>query len=270
LNSSREKSFDTSRTIQYDTELSRHTLAHMPLVPIHPPLYSITHVWIGTSNCRLFRQFLNNICRRLLTTEVTSMRRDSIKVLTERGWTLCIDSEDSRSKVIVPTWPVSVEAAIAALVADDKESVAFLGQWIMWGWLDVLVDALDYLDNSRPDWLRNADTGYRMELDREYRSLGVAFEFQGEQHFRPTEAYPDEDVLARQQLRDDQKAGVCLRNGVRLVEVTFEDLTLRRMLKKVDGLPLRHYRPDGPIIRTLSQYSDSYIAWMRRRKAGAK
>jgi len=194
----------------------------------------------------------------------------AIKVLTERGWTLCIDSEDSRSKVIVPTWPVSVEAAIAALVADDKESVAFLGQWIMWGWLDVLVDALDYLDNSRPDWLRNADTGYRMELDREYRSLGVAFEFQGEQHFRPTEAYPDEDVLARQQLRDDQKAGVCLRNGVRLVEVTFEDLTLRRMLKKVDGLPLRHYRPDGPIIRTLSQYSDSYIAWMRRRKAGAK
>ena len=57
---------------------------------------------------------------------------------------------------------------------------------------------------------------------------------------------------------------------MRLVEVTFEDLTLRRMLKKVDGLPLRHYRPDGPIIRTLSQYSDSYIAWMRRRKAGAK
>ena len=79
MNSSREKSFDTSRTIQYDTKLSRHTLAHMLLVPIHPSLYSITQVWIGTSNCRLFRQFLNNICRRLLTTEVTSMRGRSIK-----------------------------------------------------------------------------------------------------------------------------------------------------------------------------------------------
>ena len=51
----------------------------MILVPIHPPLYSTTHVWISISNYRLFRQFLNNICRRLLTTEVTSMRGDSIK-----------------------------------------------------------------------------------------------------------------------------------------------------------------------------------------------
>lgn len=42
------------------------------------------------------------------------------------------------------------------------------------------------------------------------------------------------------------------------------------MLRKVDGLPLRHYRPDGPIIRILGQYGDSYIAWMRRKKAGAK
>lgn len=194
----------------------------------------------------------------------------AVEVLTERGWAFCIDSEDSRGKVVVPTWPLSVEERIAALIADDKESVAFLGQWLMWDWLDVLVDALDYLDNSRPDWLRNADTGYRMELDREYRSLGVAFEFQGEQHFRPTQAYPDEDAQARQQLRDDQKVGVCLRNGVRLVEVTFEDLTFKGMLRKVDGLPLRHYRPDGPIIRTLGQYSDSYIARMRRKKAGAK
>ncbi|OPZ50046.1 MAG: hypothetical protein BWY92_01117 [Firmicutes bacterium ADurb.BinA052] len=109
-----------------------------------------------------------------------------------------------------------------------------------------------------------------MELDREYRSLGVAFEFQGEQHFRPTEAYPDEDALARQQLRDDQKVGVCLRNGIRLVEITFEDLTLKGMLKKVDGLPLRHYRADGPIIRTLGQFGDSYISWMRRKRASAK
>ncbi len=194
----------------------------------------------------------------------------AVKILNERGWAFCIDSEDNRSKVVVPTWPVSVEAAIAALIADDKESVVFLGQWLMWNWLDVLVDALDYLDNSRPDWLRNADTGYRMELDREYRSLGVAFEFQGEQHFRPTESYPDEDAQARQQLRDDQKVGVCLRNGIRLVEITFEDLTLKGMLKKLDGLPLRNYRPDGPIIRTLGQYGDSYIAWMRRRKAGAR
>ena len=194
----------------------------------------------------------------------------AMATLVDRGWAFCIDGENRRRKAIAPAWPVSVETAIAALIADDKESVVFLGQWLMWDWLDVLVDALDYLDNSRPDWLRNADTGYRMELDREYRTLGVAFEFQGEQHFRPTQAYPDEDAQARQQLRDDQKVGVCLRNGVRLVEVTFEDLTFKGMLKKVDGLPLRHYRADGPIIRTLGQSADSYISWMRRKRASAR
>jgi len=75
------------------------------------------------------------------------------------------------------------------------------------------------------------------EVQREYRSLGVAFEFQGEQHFRPTEAYPDEDAQLRQQLRDDQKVGVCLRNGIRLVEITFEDLTLKGTLKRWTDFP---------------------------------
>ncbi len=191
----------------------------------------------------------------------------AVQTLIKRGWAFCVSNEGSRSKVIVPTWPVSVEAALASLISGDRESVAFLGQWLMWCWLDALVDCSDYMDNSRPDWLRNADTGHRMELDREYRSLGVAFEFQGEQHFRPTEAYPDQDEHARQQLRDDQKAGVCLRNGVRLVEITAEDLTLKRMLRKVDGLPLRHYRTDGPVIRALQQISESYISWVRRKRA---
>ena len=31
-------------------------------------------------------------------------------------------------------------------------------------------------------------------LTESIASLGVAFEFQGEQHFRPTQAYPDEDA----------------------------------------------------------------------------
>lgn len=188
----------------------------------------------------------------------------AVKVLIQREWAACISCEHSRSKVIVPTWPVSIETKIADLIKSDKDNIAFLGQWLMWNWLDVLVDLVDYLDNSRPDWLRNSQTGYRMELDREYRSPHVAFEFQGKQHFRPTQAYPDEDAQIQQRLRDDQKAGVCMRNGVRLVEVTHKDLTLKGMLKKAAGLPLRHYRANGPIIRTIEQLSDSHISWMIR------
>ncbi len=193
----------------------------------------------------------------------------AVQALIKRGWAFCVSGENSRSKVIVPVWPVSVETALANLIHGDRESAVFLGQWTMWCWLDALVDSSDYMDNSRPDWLRNADTGCRMELDREYRTLGVAFEFQGEQHFRPTQAYPDEDAHAKRQLRDDQKAGVCLRNGVRLVEITAEDLTLKTMLEKVDRLPLRHYRANGPIIRELKKISESYISWVRRKRAGS-
>lgn len=170
----------------------------------------------------------------------------------------------ARKRQIIATWPVEVESEIAKSIANDRWSVPYLGEWLMTCWLDYLVASADYLDHSRPEWLRQRSTGYKLELDREYRHLATAFEFQGQQHFQTTAMYPSPIDLLEQQTRDDTKAGLCARNGIRLVEVTAEDLNLRVMLQRVAGLPLRQYRQRGPIVNELAQIYDSYIGHLVR------
>jgi hypothetical protein len=187
--------------------------------------------------------------------------------LESTGWVSDISTPRSRMRKFVATWPIRVESEIANLIERDRWNVTRAGEWLMTCWLDYLVASSNYLDHSRPSWLLNWPTGSRMEFDREYRELGVAFEFQGEQHFEATDMFPNEEDLTQQKTRDYMKAGISFYNDMQLVPVTAHDLTLRGMVGKVSGLPLRHYRPKGPIAKTLMQIGESYISyWEKRRR----
>ena len=74
---------------------------------------------------------------------------------------------------------------------------------------------------SRPDWLINPETGYRLELDGYCKELGVAYEFQGRQHYQ-TVKFPDgfSDV-EKQKKRDELKHEICKRKGVDLIRVSY-------------------------------------------------
>ncbi len=100
-----------------------------------------------------------------------------------------------------------------------------------------------------------------MQLDR-YYPPGVAFEFNGPQHYGPTQHYTAEEA-ANQRVRDLIKAGICASRGIQLKIVHAEDLSLSKM-KKIVGhlLPLRDLRHEGPRIRYLESVSRLY-----RRKA---
>ena len=80
-----------------------------------------------------------------------------------------------------------------------------------------LINSLSYLDNARPAFLRNVLTRGRMEYDRYYYAHKAAFEFNGPQHYRTTQRYPDATELAKQQARDNMKAGISVRQGMTLV-----------------------------------------------------
>ena len=76
----------------------------------------------------------------------------------------------------------------------------------------------------RPDWLRNPVTGRNLELDFFCQELGLAVEFNGEQHYRPKAMFhgaPSD--LHRQRQRDQLKALLCEMRGVRLAVVRFDD-----------------------------------------------
>lgn len=70
----------------------------------------------------------------------------------------------------------------------------------------------------RPKWLRNS-RGYSMELDGYNESLGVAFEYQGYQHFKADHWGTD----LEQRIADDNlKAQICSERGIVLLQITHE------------------------------------------------
>jgi hypothetical protein len=74
---------------------------------------------------------------------------------------------------------------------------------------------------ASPSWLG------RQRLDIYLPKLGLAVEYQGEQHFRPIAAFGGEQAFAKNQERDKRKRDLCKKNGVTVVDVRFdESLTL--------------------------------------------
>jgi hypothetical protein len=67
---------------------------------------------------------------------------------------------------------------------------------------------------SRPKWLKNR-LGNQLELDGYCESLCLAFEHQGEQHFRDVPVFCHD--LQRQRENDEDKARLCANNGVTLI-----------------------------------------------------
>ena len=65
--------------------------------------------------------------------------------------------------------------------------------------------------------------------------------------------------VALQQARDLIKQGICVREGIQLVVVHSQDLSLKGMLEKVEHLlPLRDLRRDAPAVRFLESVSRAY------------
>lgn len=71
--------------------------------------------------------------------------------------------------------------------------------------------------HRRPDWLEG------LELDIYIPELNLAFEYQGQQHFHPIEAWGGEEALLELQERDKRKAKICIDKGVHLITVDYSE-----------------------------------------------
>ncbi len=77
----------------------------------------------------------------------------------------------------------------------------------------------DTFPKSYPTWLVN-DDGNQMELDGYCERLGIAFEYQGEQHYSlDTHYITSEQELERRQRHDEMKLNLCQQNGVYLFQI---------------------------------------------------
>jgi len=219
----------------------------------------LSHTAVRLFNLMQNRQFRSRaeLVRETHMARATVFR--AFSQLKSACWAVETRNARTNKRVLAASLPTRVQQQIADLIEGDRLNVTYVGEWLMQCWLDALVNSLDYLDNARPSWVRNIESGRRMEFDRHYRNPPVAFEFQGPQHFVTTQEFADKEKQQEQQRRDDRKAGICARHHVRFVEITAGDLALDRMLACIPlELPLRPYDENQPIIRTLARLSDGY------------
>ena len=76
---------------------------------------------------------------------------------------------------------------------------------------------------KRPKWLVNPRTGYPLELDGYCEKLGIAFEFQGQQHYQRIDFFHTSRSLEETQNIDQLKKKLCKEHGVTLIEVPSMD-----------------------------------------------
>jgi len=73
---------------------------------------------------------------------------------------------------------------------------------------------------QKPSWLINPITERKMELDGYNKDIGIAFEYQGEQHNRIVKPFKmDSDKLESQLFRDDLKKSLCIKHNLLLIQV---------------------------------------------------
>ena len=74
----------------------------------------------------------------------------------------------------------------------------------------------------RPNFLKNPETGRNLELDGYCEELGIAFEYQGKQHYNfPNDFHRTEAEFMSQKRRDIYKAKACELAGIYLIPVPY-------------------------------------------------
>ena len=85
---------------------------------------------------------------------------------------------------------------------------------------------------SYPDFLKNPETNGQLELDGYNKELGIAFEFQGRQHYNSKDYISvshnsDENAFIQQIRRDDLKYRICNEVGIYLIiipEMAYDEI----------------------------------------------
>lgn len=156
---------------------------------------------------------------------------------------------------------ISGELELLKLRVDEAE---FKGEALMREYLSLLIDSEEFEDNAFPGFLRNPSTDEPLQFDRYYH-CGVAFEYNGPQHYRTTSRYPKEKKVKAQRTRDLIKAGICLEKGIQLIVIHPGDHTLRTMTEKIGvRLPRRDLRGKGPLISYLEKAGQEVLRTARK------
>jgi len=147
-----------------------------------------------------------------------------------------------KSKFVGPGRPKTKECRVYDAGTGDFKRVEpgqklYKGEAKMRKLLDVTLPEDRFINNARPDWLKNPATNTVMELDRYYPDAAIAFEFQGEQHYQFVQKFhKSKQQFESQVKRDKAKVRLCKENKVSLCYVHQADLSQAKINKLVNKL----------------------------------
>jgi hypothetical protein len=154
---------------------------------------------------------------------------------------------------------------MALRLREEYDMAVYRGEFLMRKYLDFRVATNDFIDNARPAFLTNPLTGERLEYDRYYLA-GVAFEFNGSQHYERTRLYEDGKSLKERRARDAIKKGLSMDARVIIVVITAEQLHPTILEGLIPGiLPRRTIDTGGAYYQALADLCVRYLAETRRR-----
>jgi hypothetical protein len=182
--------------------------------------------------------------------------------LVARGWLRLVpDGKRLRPEALIPH---CCQELMVQSLKEAYEMAANRGEFLMKRYLDLRVNSDDYVNNARPVVLTNPGTGEPMEYDRLYLTQGVAFEFNGPQHYETTKRYNNEWELKQTKLRDLVKTGISYKNNIALIVVTMDELhpdILETLIPA--SLPRRPLDTTGCYYRALAGLCAAYGAKAR-------
>jgi len=112
-----------------------------------------------------------------------------------------------------------------------------------------------------PEWLKNK-SGRRLQLDGFNEELKIAFEHQGEQHFKKTTIYSKDDKSLHQRIKyDNIKRNRCKEKGITLIEVP--EINKKIKVKELKEFLIKEFIKNGIVIplnidQIEIDYNDAY------------
>jgi hypothetical protein len=94
---------------------------------------------------------------------------------------------------------------------------AYISESLLYKILRQLFANDEIIRHYRPEWLGG------LEVDLFLPARKLAFEYQGQQHFRPVEAWGGKEALVELQERDARKQALCRDMGIRLIVLDFSE-----------------------------------------------
>ncbi|HHW08459.1 MAG TPA: hypothetical protein GXX29_00635 [Firmicutes bacterium] len=186
---------------------------------------------------------------QILSINVKTVRQ-AMYMLRSNGWIKTVQANQKAEIKYTLTHPVVTHYETLWRHVDKAE---FRGETLMKEWLSVLIDSAEYVDNGYFGFLINPETNEQLQLDRYYMNFKVAFEFNGDQHYKSSALF-DKETVAKQMRRDRIKKEICKHMGITLVIIHWNDLhNIGALLQNL---------PNKLPLRDLSQY-ESHLAFLQ-------